>query len=172
MHRTFIISLLAIMTLISIAATKKPAPQEAPSDTRVIYIVRHAEKDASPDPHLSKAGAARAEKLAQVIAHEPIAGVFVTDTNRSRETGAPIAALNQIEDTTYPPLDTAKLRSMIDALPAGSNALVVAHSNTISTILESLGAEPVGDLPEDEYTRLYAVVLHNNKHMRTIRLAY
>lgn len=160
------------MSLIAIAATKKPAPQEAPSDTRVIYIVRHAEKGDGQDPHLSQAGSARVEKLAQLIAHEPIACVFVTNTNRSRETGAPIAAQNNLESTTYPPLDTAQLRSMIDKLPRNTNALIVAHSNTVSAILESLGATPVGDLPEDEYARLYAVVLNNNKHIRTIRLAY
>lgn len=172
MPRTLIITLLAILALLSIATTTKPTPQEAPSDTRVIYIVRHAEKADGPDPHLSKAGAARAEKLAQLIAHEPIAGVFVTNTNRSRETGAPIAAHNNLEATTYPPLDTAQLRSMIDKLPRNTNALIVAHSNTVSPILESLGAAPIGDLPEDEYDRLYAVVLHNNTHLRTIRFEF
>lgn len=172
MLRSIIITLLAFLALLSIAAANKASPQDSPKDTRVIYIVRHAEKSEGPDPHLSKAGIARAEALAKLIAHEPIAGVFVTNTNRSRETGAPIATQNKLETTTYPPLETAQLRSMIDNLPPNANALIVAHSNTISPLLESLGAVPIGDLPEDDYTRLYAVIIAGRQHIRTLRLSY
>jgi len=57
-------------------------------------------------------------------------------------------------------------------LPEDSSALVVAHSNTVSPILESLGAEPSGDIPDEDYTRLYAVILQDGVHSKTIRLSF
>jgi hypothetical protein len=107
-----------------------------------------------------------------MLEHEQLRAVFVTDTNRSRLTGSPSARTHSIETTTYPATDPHALRSMIEALPHDSNALVIAHSNTVSLILESLGAQSVGDLPEDEYTRVFAVVLRDGTHVRTLNLSY
>lgn len=169
-HALFIIMLVAGITTLALAQ-----PTTSPRDTsgtRVIYVVRHAEKASGPDPVLSEQGHTRADRLAQMLKHEPLGAVFVTDTNRSRLTGSPSSQTHAIETTTYPATDPHALRSMIDALPHDSNALVIAHSNTVSMILESLGAQSVGDLPEDEYTRVFAVVLRDGSHVRTLKLSY
>lgn len=152
----------------------RPAQPSVPTtpDTRVIYIVRHAEKQSGQDPHLNEAGLARADRLAQTLTHEQLEAVFVTDTNRSRQTASPTALAHEIVPTQYPAADAQALRAMLDALPANTNALIVAHSNTVSSIIEALGDEPIGDLPENEYTRLFAVVLTHAQHTRTLQLSY
>ena len=165
--------LLAILATISIAFASAPdEPQPANHDTRVIYVVRHAEKDSGDNPPLSQAGIERAARLARMLAHEPIAGVFVTQTTRSAQTGEPVADHHGIDTVTYAPFGYEALGHQLNELPEDSSALVVAHSNTVSPILEALGAEPVGDIPEDEYTRLYALILRDGLHTKTIRLAF
>ncbi len=166
------LSIAILFVAIAFTITRPSTPPPAPTDHRVVYIVRHAEKQTGQDPALSEAGLARAQRLAQTLANEPLAAIFVTATNRSRQTAAPTALAHEIETTQYPATDAQALREMLDALPPNANALVVAHSNTVSPIIEALGAQPIGDLPEDEYTRLYALVLSNGQHTRTLQLSY
>lgn len=166
------LSVAILFVAIAFVITRPSPPPPAPSDHRVVYIVRHAEKQDGQDPQLSEAGLARAQQLAQTLAHEQLAAIFVTDTNRSRQTAAPTAAAQGIEPTQYPASDAQALRVMLDALPANASALVVAHSNTVSSIIEALGGEPMGDLPDDEHARFYAVMLADGGHIRTLQLAY
>lgn len=170
------LSVAILFVAIAFVITRPSTPPPAPSDHRVVYIVRHAEKltgqEAGQDPELSDTGFARAQRLAMILAHEQLAAVFVTDTNRSRQTGAPTCVQQDIEATQYPASDPEALLAMLDALPANSSSLVVAHSNTVSSIIEALGGEPIGDLPDDEYARFYAVMLADGIHTRTLQLTY
>jgi 2,3-bisphosphoglycerate-dependent phosphoglycerate mutase len=75
-----------------------------PPDATEIFIVRHgASADAVPgepypfagkwsDPELSPAGREQAERIADRLAHEPIAAIYVSDLRRTQQTAAPLAA--------------------------------------------------------------------------------
>jgi probable phosphoglycerate mutase len=87
-------------------------PQRAfavPPDATEVVLVRHGASAAAVpgepfplvlgrgDPPLSPEGAAQAERVAERLAGEPRAGLFVTPLRRTAETAAPLAARTGLE---------------------------------------------------------------------------
>lgn len=150
------------------------APGEAEGPT-IVYLVRHAEKvnDGMRDPQLSEAGQQRAERLAHMLGEESIAAVYCTPTNRSRETGAPLAAAMGMGISDYAPMDANGLAGRIRELPQGKRVLIVAHSNTVPMILAALGGPEVPDLVEaTEYDRLFVVILDDPQESSVLKLRF
>ncbi len=178
MPRARLNPLIAILALVAVAAFAvwRPAatPDNPESDTRIVFIVRHGDTDpaAGRDPDLTEQGRARAARLARVLADEPLGAVYVTDTARSRQTAVPLAGARGIEPGVYPATDTESLSDSIQALPEGAGVLVVAHSNTVPMLIARLGGPKLPDLAHDDFSRLYAVVLQDGRHIRTIELRY
>jgi len=145
--------------LLAGASTPVPAADSSPTaQATTIYIVRHAEKaDASRDPELSDAGHARARSLAHVLTDAGIDAIFVTDTQRSRQTAAPIAAATGLVPRQYDPGDSPALAATILADHAGQNVLVIGHSNTLDDIAAAFGITGLSDLDESQFDRLYLV---------------
>ena len=123
------------------------------------FLVRHAEKDAAggEDPVLSPDGAARAQRLADLLAEQPIARVYVSDTRRARDTAEPLATRLAIPVELYDPKKLAELAGLLRE--RGESALVVGHSNTTDELAVALGGESAGRMPDEEYGRLYRVDL-------------
>lgn len=141
-----------------------PLPEAAPV---TVYIVRHAEKQVMPpdapdaqrqDPPLSRAGQIRALGLAQDIPIRAIEAVYLTDTQRARDTASAVLALKGITPIIYPGHDVAGLAARLRQR-SGQSALVVGHSNTIPPLLTALGVEPVVELSDDQYGDLWVVTL-------------
>lgn len=176
-HRPLALTLTALLAFACLAAAPRPQPVPNPNpkpEATVVYVVRHAEKaaDSGRDPELSPAGAARAERLAAMLADASIAAVFVTPTTRSRDTGSPVAQGADVQLTPYNPFDNDELVRLIRDRHAGDAVLVVAHSNTVAPIVHALGGPKDADLAEDEYTRLYAIILNDTGAARTLRLRF
>lgn len=135
--------------------------------TVVVYIVRHAEKQAvaedapeaeRKDPPLSQAGQLRALGLTEDVPVREIEAVYVTDTKRSRDTASAVLALNGVTPIVYPPRDVEGLVTRLRRR-RGQSVLVVGHSNTIPPLIAQLGiAEPV-EIGEDQYGDLWVVTL-------------
>jgi len=126
-------------------------------ETIVVYLVRHAEKQAgSNDPDLSAAGRERARTLAQLLQDTGIQAIYSTDFARSRETAAPLASALGLGIEVY---DADHLPEFAAALLAREGStLVVGHSNTTSELVGMLGGEPGPPIDEPtEYDRLYVV---------------
>lgn len=178
--RTITITLLMLLTLGLLAgfqisqqpARSAKAPTKQPATTDVVYVIRHADTAAGQNPDLSPAGQARAASLASMLQDENLAAVFVTNTNRSVQTGTPAATDAGISTTIYNPFDAAGVAESIANLPGSNATLVVAHSNTTPMIIAALGGPHFEDLEETEFDRLYAVVLSNGQHIRTLELHY
>ena len=151
-------------------STEAPAKQHLTTD--VIYVVRHADTQAGSNPDLSAAGQARAASLANMLQDEQLAAVFVTNTARSIQTGTPAATDAGISTTIYAPFDGAAVAAAIANLPGSNAALVIAHSNTAHLIVSALGGPQFEDLEETEFDRLYAVILSNGQHIRTLELRF
>lgn len=131
----------------------------------VIFLVRHAETigeramDPS-DPPLSEAGEARAAALARVLADVGLTSIHSTDLQRTRSTGAPLAAATGLDVELYEPFDDEAMGALIERLRAdGGRHLIVGHSNTTPAVVEALGGDPVSPIGENEYDRLYVVTV-------------
>jgi phosphohistidine phosphatase SixA len=132
-------------TLLALAAVLVTFAAHAAQPTTVI-LVRHAEKAAgapamNDDPPLTEAGEARAKKLAAMLAKSGVTAIYTTPFARTRNTAAPLAAalnVTPIEVKTGPPF-AAEMAAKLRALPAGSTALVVGHSNSTPNVMKALG---------------------------------
>jgi len=135
---------------------------------KMVILVRHAERaDAlataplpsgamTVDPPLSAEGAARADKLAKMLASANVSKIITTEYRRTKDTAQPLAQLLKLSAEIIPAGQTsalvAKIRSYSD-----DTVLVVGHSNTVPTIIKALGG-PDLTIGDDEYDNLFVFV--------------
>ena len=108
--------------------------------TTVFFIVRHAEKnlEEKDNPNLTEDGKRRANLLAQLLKNANIQRIGHTNTKRSVQTAQPlISTLTCGYDVYSSSSIEAYLLNTIEAC-RGKSVLVVAHSNTVPTILNYL----------------------------------
>lgn len=149
------------------------APAVAQNQPVTIFVVRHAEKGPEqPDPSLTTAGAGRAATLAAMLHDARITAVFASQFKRTQETGAPAAAGAGVSVQVVDAGQTDALIAAIKALPAGSRALVVSHSNLVPVIVEKLSGEKVGELTDADYDRLYVVTIRSDGTASAVMLHY
>lgn len=142
---------------IGAAGTPALAQQAGPV---TVFVVRHAEKGAEgADPGLTPAGHERARALAHALADAGIAAVFVSEFKRTQETAEPLAAALRLVPTRVDARQVSELVQRLKALPAGSRAVVVSHSNLVPAIVEQLSGIRVGELTDADYDRLYLVTV-------------
>lgn len=126
--------------------------------TAVIYLCRHAEKSATgPDPALSVAGKARAERLAVLLGRAGIRHIYSTPYRRTRETAEPLAQHLLIPVHLYEPQNAAAFAHTL--LAQDGATLVIGHTDTIPELMQLLGAAPGAFIAESEFDRLYQVVI-------------
>jgi phosphohistidine phosphatase SixA len=126
----------------------------AQQETRIVYLVRHAEAASSaPDAALTPAGEKRAECLARTFKDAGIKQIFVSDAKRTQETAAPLAKELKITPTIVPAKDPSTLiRDLLYS--GGGNILVVSHSNELPFVLARMHAGTIAPVGENEYDRL------------------
>jgi broad specificity phosphatase PhoE len=127
----------------------------------VVIAVRHAETDrgGGTDPGLSDGGRRRAEELARVLADTGISAIYVSDTKRAQETAEPLAKARGLTPTVLPGKDLEGLARAVRATSPGRTVLVVGHSNTVPALVRRLGGDDVAPMADDEYDRMFVVVL-------------
>src|SRR4051812_20731219 len=101
---------------------------------QTIFVVRHAEKVSETVDALNEAGKQRAACLANMLKDANIKAVYLTPTDRARQTGDPAAKQSNVTVIEYAPKDYSGLAAKIHAMPE-QNALVVGHSNTVPDII-------------------------------------
>ncbi len=130
----------------------------------VVFVARHAEKadSGSADPPLSPEGQLRAQQLAHALAKARIKAVYTTPTTRTHETAQPTAAAFGLVVNDY--VDIPSLTQDIRANHGGQRVLVVGHADTITAIVQALGASPNECVVSgDEYDNLCMVVMTSAK---------
>jgi len=138
-----------------------------------VVVVRHAEKLDLPgddDPLDPDAGVARAQTLTHVLEHTGVTAVYATGWVRTQDTAQPTAAAAGLAVLPY--ADAAALADTIRADHSGGVVLVVGHSNTVTTILEELGGDPVGLIADSDYDNLFVVTLRRCGGTRVTHLQY
>jgi broad specificity phosphatase PhoE len=164
---------LPLAAILGLAAAVPAAAQKA------VFVVRHAEKISEEDQRLSEAGHSRAERLARMLAASGISAIYATDTERARDTAAPLAGKLGLKVATYE--TGAKMSGAVDARPFVAAlrrdhphdvVLVVGHSNTIPDLLQALGCAEKISLAADEYDDIFVVVPKSDGTSTLVRLKY
>jgi phosphohistidine phosphatase SixA len=147
--------LVACATLaIAVFLTAVPAQSQ-----EAIFLVRHAERlDDSIDSPLSPDGRARAADLAAMLRDARISAIFVTEFQRTRDTGKPLADQLGLPLKPISALDPAGLVKAVRALGPAARVLIVGHSDTLPGILELLGVTEVKKIAREEYDNLFVVL--------------
>jgi phosphohistidine phosphatase SixA len=144
----------------------------AQQETRIVYLVRHAEAASSaPDAALTPAGQRRAECLARTFKDAGIKQIFVSDAKRTQETAAPLAKELKITPTVVPAKDPSTLiRDLLYS--GGGNLLVVSHSNELPFVLARMHAGTIAPIGEDEYDRLFVTTVIESGATQVSTLRY
>ena len=162
-RRTLLSALALAPLLIATGCAPSGDGQDGADAVTTVYLVRHAEKTAknigdATDPALTPDGQARADALATRLAGAGLTHIHSSDTRRTRDTAAPIAAATGLTVGLYDPRDLPGMAETLRATPG--THLVVGHSNTTPQLVEALGGEPGAPIVEaTEYDRLYTVRL-------------
>ena len=167
-------ALTLILSVFGAAATIQA--QQAPM---VVVLVRHAEKAPAPadDPGLTDAGRTRAAALADALSDARVDAIITTAVERTRQTAAPLARKQHVTPIVVPagadtPTHVRAVAAAVRRQAAGALVVVVGHSNTLPGIIAALGGPALPDLCDEEYSRLFTLVLSGEGPPRLIRSAY
>ena len=149
------------LTVLCVLFLLVPAPTLA---QKLVILVRHAERadggamsgTAEKDPPLSVAGAARAAKLAAVLADSGITAVFASEFKRTRDTATPVADKLGLVVQTMPADNTSQLLAQIRKEHANGIVLIVGHSDTLPAIIKALGGPGV-TIADNEFDNLFVL---------------
>jgi broad specificity phosphatase PhoE len=147
--------------------------------TTTIIFVRHAEQDrsAGDNPGLSAAGKRRvAELTRQLVDADVVAGIdaiYSTPYRRNLETAQPLSEALNLPINEYDPDDNEAVLTTILKNHKGKIILVVAHSNTVPTLIADLGAsKKVPPIARDEFDNIFIISIPWFGKTKTIRLRY
>lgn len=145
-------SALALL-LLALAACAYIAPVQAPS---TFYVMRHLHTpEGVSDPDLTEEGQRQARMLADLLADEPPATIFVSTTRRAQQTAAPLAEKLGITPRLYDPRDTPAL--IAEVLKEPPPVLIVGHSNTVPDIVAALGGRRPAPLTHEDFGDVWKI---------------
>ena len=145
--KSFLFAVCASVMLVSSAASQE-----------VAFVIRHAEKEpAGKDPALTAAGRSMAKDWSRMLKGSGVEIVINTDARRSRETGKIIASELGVEQAEVSMADIAGLFDLLTFDHDDQNVLIIAHTETIPTILSRMGVRHKVDIATDDYRNLFLV---------------
>ncbi len=143
------------------------------ASAQTVLVVRHGEKlDASADPVLSPEGAARAERLANMLAASKVRSIYTTQYRRTILQAAPTAKRLGVTASVIAGKEMDTLIARIRSHAKDDVVLVVGHSNTVPEIIKLLGVGATVIVGEDDYDNLYVVTLQPNAAPTMVNLKY
>src|SRR5215467_2507461 len=90
----------------------------------VVFLVRHAEKEAEPkqDPPLNKEGVARSQELARILSAAGIKAIYTSQFIRTKQTAEPLTAKTGVSAT------------VLTIKPNPSNLRLIAEESTAELV--------------------------------------
>jgi len=169
----------------------------AAGEETLLLFARHAEKQATPgNPDLTPRGLARSEALAEIAIHWGTTAIYSTDLCRTAQTAQPTAAFLGMPiviretgsssaglDQCDPPISSAAIflgpaissdgdfLNWVIEQHSGSTVLIVGHSNTVPSMLDTLGIAGIA-IGDDEYDRLFMVTHDSERGARMVERSY
>jgi broad specificity phosphatase PhoE len=149
------------LTALFVLSLVMPAPALA---QKLVILARHAERadggamsgTAEKDPPLSKAGEARAAKLAAILADSGVTAIFATEFKRTQDTAKPLAARLGLTVQAMPADNTPQLVAQIRKQHADGIVLIVGHSDTLPVIIKTFGGPGV-TIADSEFDNLFVL---------------
>jgi broad specificity phosphatase PhoE len=134
-----------------------------------IVLLRHAEKDVSPNadkvnPELAPEGKLRAQRLVKTIAKYKPDAIYSSDFIRTRGTVAPLAAERKLDVQIYNHRD---LKTLAETIMSGriKRLVVVGHNTTTPALVNMLiGQEKYKPLAETEYDKIFVVKIKKQEN--------
>jgi phosphohistidine phosphatase SixA len=149
-----ILYLIVLIAFMAVSCTNE-------NEKKVIYMVRHAEKDVVPknNPPLTTDGIIRSVDLASWFKKIEVDTIFSTDYVRTRETAKAVAEQNNLKLSFYDAMDFDGFAKQLKKMEADT-ILIIGHSNTILEQIEALGLErPQETIKENEYDKIFEIRL-------------
>ncbi|MCB9309790.1 MAG: histidine phosphatase family protein [Lewinellaceae bacterium] len=197
----FLSSILVILTVLSCAQNQGPNIDEIQGKTvhsivsevihmddgttfeipqeglkKIFYLTRHAEKDTvnKQDPILTSAGLDRSAKLADILRGTRIDAIYSTLFMRTMLTVDSLADTKLMKILPY---DNKNIRTTIQEIKASDNinrVLMVGHSNTIPSIVNSISKQTIfqSNFEENDYSNFVVVALYNDDKSQVYKLKY
>ena len=133
-----------------------------------IILLRHAEKDVSPNadkanPELSADGKLRAQKLVKIIKKYKPDAIYSSDFIRTRTTAEPLAAKRKLTVQIY---NHKNLKELADLIMSGKikRIVVIGHNTTTPALVNMLiGQEKYKALAESEYDKIWIIKIKKKK---------
>ncbi|HEV7643536.1 MAG TPA: phosphoglycerate mutase family protein [Pyrinomonadaceae bacterium] len=150
---------------------------EARAQKKTVILIRHAEKDLSPeqnssDPELSAAGKERAQRLPKAIKKYRPYAIYSSNYKRTRATAAPLAEKYKIEAQIYDPRKLNDIAASVKDSKA-RRIVVVGHNTTTPQLINLLiGEQKFKELLETEYDKIFVLKFKNGQLKRIELLEY
>jgi broad specificity phosphatase PhoE len=161
------------------SAGPRAEAEAPPSASTVVLLVRHAEKasEGGNDPALTPAGQKRAEALLDVAGSAGVSAIYTTQYRRTHDTAQPLAdrlgvPVTERAISAGAQAHATELTREILTQHRGETVLVVEHSNTLPSILAELARVQIPQLGDNEYDRLFVVVVPPSGPARLIQSRY
>lgn len=142
-------------TLLFVALLGAPTATGA---QQVIFLMRHAEQTADPEPVLTEAGHRRAAALAHRLKDAGIGAIYVTDAVRTRENAEPTAKQLGIVPKVVARQDIEGLVARMRAEHPRDRVLIVNHALNIPPLLQALGHSGEVRVALDDYEPLLVIM--------------
>ena len=178
-RKTFFVPVIAAFLggwLVLLAGYRWHAGHVERAPATLVVVMRHAEKapDQGPDPVLSAEGLLRSQRLAAMASDAGQLGfdhIYVTEWQRTQATAAALVQAHGGVVTRSPSADPQSLARSILASDRGRRVLVVAHSDTVGSIVHALAPEvSVPEMADDEYGTTYVVALPSTGRASVLKL--
>ena len=146
--------------------------------TTTVVLVRHAEKALGTidDPPLSPEGELRSERLAQMFGAREGAGrldaIYVTNTRRTQQTAAPLAARLHLVPVVLTSTDSAATAARLLREHRGGTVLLIGHSNTLPELVLELSGKQIEPIPEIDYAEIYVLSVPRFGGSSLVRMKY
>ena len=128
---------------------------------KIIYLVRHAEKDTIPknNPILTDAGYERSNRLAEMFKKTRLDAIYSTLYNRTLHTVDSLSTTKGLKTMIYQPKDLKQIGIDINASKDLNKVLIAGHSNTTPALANVFMGEKILDqgFDESDYDNLLIV---------------
>lgn len=145
---------------------------------RTVVLVRHAELQgqvmAQPaQTPLSDAGQLRARRLAELLQPSGVTAVYATEFVRTRDTAAPLAEQQGLPVTVVAKAESAALIERIRKDHPDGTVLVVAHSDTLPTLVAAFGrSAEEGRVGATDYGQVFVLTPQSSGPAALVRMKY
>lgn len=130
---------------------------------QVVFLIRHAEPmwvagQADPDPPLAEAGHRRATMLAHRLKEAGISAIYVTDTQRTRQTAEPTAKALGLEPRVVGRQEIESLVARVRSEQPQGRVLVVNHGLNVPGLLKAFGYPDGIRVGRDDFEPLFVII--------------